>query len=423
MKHSDSPASHFFGQLGNASILERGLVQPPSQHLWLESLTETTTQWRNQNQLAVQDLKRILVVRLDNVGDLVMLGPSLRTLREALPEAEITLLTSPAGNQVAPLLPWIDNSIVCEALWQDISGEMPFDPSRELTMIDQLRQHEFQLAIIFTSLAQSPFPAAYACYLAGIPNRLGFSSEFGGNVLSLSPVPPPEDLHQVDRNLTLLQQMDIPQRYNNHLELHVPLDVQQKADQLLASVGIKPHMPFIAVAPGASCETRRYNPQRFAAVVRELSMETTLPIVILGSAHEAEGIQPVVDVANESSSHSIYSFVGQTTVPEFAALIQRASLVIGNNSAAMHMADAFQCPMVILYSGANLINQWQPRTAPARLLCRPVFCAPCYNFDCPYGLECLDIRPQEVVAAALELLTGKFYSRMPLTKLEEAHYS
>jgi ADP-heptose:LPS heptosyltransferase len=422
MKHSDSHRDHFFGPVGSASILERGLTQPPSQHVWLESLTETTTQWRNQKKLLVRDLKRILVVRLDDVGDLILLGPSLRTLREALPEAEITLLTSPAGNHVAPLLPWVDKSIVCDALWQDISGKIPFDPSRELTLIEQLRQEEFQLAIIFTSLAQSPFPAAYACYLAGIPNRLGFSSEFGGNVLSLSPIPPSEDIHQVDRNLTLLQQMVIPLRYNNRLELHVPLDVQQKADQLLASVGIKPHMPFIAVAPGASCETRRYNPDRFASAVRMLSMETTLPIVILGNAREAEEIQPVIDVANESSSLSIHSLVGQTTVPEFAAIIQRASLTIGNNSAVMHMADAFQCPMVILYSGANLINQWQPRNAPARLLCRPVFCAPCYNFDCPYGLECLDIRPQEVVAAALELLAGKFYSRIPMTKLEEVNY-
>src|ERR1051325_8746187 len=102
MKRTHSLRGHLFRQAGSASILERGLVQPPSQHLWLETLTETTTQWRNQNKLSIRDLKRILVVRLDNVGDLILLGPSLRTLRESLPEAEITLLTSPAGNQVAP---------------------------------------------------------------------------------------------------------------------------------------------------------------------------------------------------------------------------------------------------------------------------------------------------------------------------------
>src|SRR6266568_6924934 len=101
MKHFDQSLGHTVAQSGSASILASGLIQPPSHRMWLESLTETTTQWRNQNKLSIRDLKKILVVRLDNVGDLIMMGPTLRTLKEALPQAEITLLTSPAGNQVA----------------------------------------------------------------------------------------------------------------------------------------------------------------------------------------------------------------------------------------------------------------------------------------------------------------------------------
>ena len=61
-------------------------------------------------------VKNILAIRLDNIGDLVMLGPSLRTLRQALPQATITLMASPGGDHVAPLLPWIDDVLVHRAV-------------------------------------------------------------------------------------------------------------------------------------------------------------------------------------------------------------------------------------------------------------------------------------------------------------------
>jgi ADP-heptose:LPS heptosyltransferase len=93
-----------------------------------------------------------------------------------------------------------------------------------------------------------------------------------------------------------------------------------------------------------------------------------------------------------------------TTVPQLAAIIRRASLLIANNSASLHLADAFRVPMVILYSGTEYESQWMPRNAPARLLRRYMSCSPCYNFRCPYGMECLDIQPQEVVDAALEIM-------------------
>jgi ADP-heptose:LPS heptosyltransferase len=83
----------------------------------------------------------------------------------------------------------------------------------------------------------------------------------------------------------------------------------------------------------------------------------------------------------------------------------------------MHIADALGCPMVILYSGTDLISQWMPRHAPARLLCHPVFCSPCYNFICPFDMQCLDIRPEEVAIAALELLDEQVFKRVAIRRL------
>jgi ADP-heptose:LPS heptosyltransferase len=106
----------------------------------------------------------------------------------------------------------------------------------------------------------------------------------------------------------------------------------------------------------------------------------------------------------------ISSLVGKTSVPQLAGIIQRAGLVIANNSACLHIADAFGIPMVILYSGTETESQWMPRNAPARLLRRYTPCAPCYLFECPYQKACLDLPAEEVASAAVELLPGAVHA-------------
>src|SRR5512140_929377 len=128
----------------------------------------------------VHAMDRLLVIRLDNIGDVVMLGPALRSLRAARPLAHITLLASPAGNQVAPLLPWINKTIPWRASWQNISAHASTEPQKEWELANLLSAGHYDAAFIFTSFSQSPYPPAFACYMAGIPVRIGQSREFGG---------------------------------------------------------------------------------------------------------------------------------------------------------------------------------------------------------------------------------------------------
>src|SRR5687768_9166097 len=113
------------------------------------------------------DAKNILAVRMDNLGDVVMVGPALRAVKESAPEAHLTLLASPGGAAAAPLLAWVDDVIPWRSVWQDL-GHLPFDPARERELVGVLAARQFDAAIIFTSFSQSPHPPGYACYLAGI---------------------------------------------------------------------------------------------------------------------------------------------------------------------------------------------------------------------------------------------------------------
>ena len=348
-----------------------------------------------------RELQRVLVVRADNIGDVVMLGPALRALRVTAPAARFTLLASPAGSQAAPLLsPWLDDVLTRRVLWQDVHGALPHDPARELELVEEVTRRSFDAAFFFTSFSQSPHPPAYVCYLAGVPIRVGQAKEHGGALLTHSVRPPPIELHQAERNAHLLEGVGI-RVPDGALELAVPPDAAASAPGLLARLGLDPAARFTLLLPGASADARRYEPARFGVVARELAARSQVPVVVAGSERERELVRTVLAEAGPG----VFPLVGETSVSELAALTQRAALVLANNSLGLHLADAFRRPLVVLYSGTDLEEQWRPRSSPARLLRRDTWCTPCYEFTSPHGKQCLDVPPEEVVETALELLT------------------
>ena len=352
-----------------------------------------------------EHLQRILTIRLDNIGDVVMLSPALRALRQAYPQAEIALMASNAGTQVAPLLTWIDEVITWRAIWQEIGKDLPTEPEKERELFRLLEAKKFDAAFIFTSFSQSPFPPAYACYMAGIPLRVGQSREFGGGLLSHWIRPLPDEVHQVERNLNLLWGTGVPAEDRN-LELHIPPADQQRVSAILVQVGIGPAQSFIALAPGASAAARRYDEKRFAEAARMLVSQTGIPVVVIGSPREMGTFPTLESLAG--SSPLVHSLIGKTSVVEMAEIIRRSALVIANNSGSMHIADAFQRPMVILFSGTETLQQWMPRSPNARILNRPTECTPCRGFQCPYQMECLDVPAEEIVTTALSLFKASF---------------
>jgi ADP-heptose:LPS heptosyltransferase len=121
---------------------------------------------------------------------------------------------------------------------------------------------------------------------------------------------------------------------------------------------------------------------------------------VTGVEREAELVRTVL--ARCPSARSILS----ADLLSYAALIERAALVICNNTLPLHLADAVRTPLLVLYSGTDYEEQWRPRASRAILLRRPTPCHPCYLFDCPIGQPCLDVPSDELAVAAEQLLTS-----------------
>lgn len=345
----------------------------------------------------VRSLRRILAVRLDNIGDVVLLSPALRALATAAPQAEITLLCSPAGSRVAPLLPWVSDTIVARTSWQDASNGLPHDPAREQALIAEIAGRRFDAAFVFTSFSQTPHTPGYVCYLAGIPVRAGQPRDFGGSIFSHAIRPPEDDCHQAERNLHLVEGAGISAA-GRHLELRVPPREAALGDALLAHHGIAAGEPFALFAPGASCQARRYPAERFAQAARRVSA-AGLCVVAAGAEQDAVACEAIAGAAGPGAAN----IAGATSIPEFARVVSRAAVVVCNDSGPMHIAEAFARPMTVLFAGTDLQRQWAPRASHAILLQRPTPCAPCYGFTCDRLQACLDIDPWEVAQHALAL--------------------
>lgn len=345
-----------------------------------------------------QSVRNLLIVRLDNIGDVVMLSPAVRAIKRRLPSARITLLASPAGATAAPLLPWIDDVIVWRPVWQDVGGNISFNPAREQRLIADLAQRRFDAAIIFTSFSQTPHVPGYVCYLAGIPLRAGESKEFGGSVLTTELRGAPDQLQQAERNLRLIEQLGF-EVDDRRLEISIPTDARSAATAILETRGLHPDTRFVLVHPGASAQARRIPPERSRTIARALS-ERGWNLLVTGTAKEADLVSDVVRGSNDR----VIALVAETSLDEFAALVERASLVICGNTLPLHLADALSTPVLALYSGTDYEEQWRPRFTRSRLLRRETACSPCYRFECPIGQPCLSIPTAEVVAAVEKLL-------------------
>jgi len=352
-------------------------------------------------QTAWDNAKNILCVRLDTIGDVIMTTPAMRALRASQPERRITLLTSSAGSVVAPLIPELDDLIIYDSPW--LKATAPRVDSRpEYEMIERLRQANFDAAVIFTVYSQNPLPSAFLCYMAGIPLRLAHCHENPYQLLTnwiKDPEPDQFTRHEVSRQLDLVASVG-SEIADQRMSLQVPEAARMRVLQLLQELGINLGHPWIVIHPGATALSRRYPPERFAAVADQLVQQYGIPVIFTGTEPEQE----LVTSIRQTMSATSHALVGCLNLGELTALLNLAPLLISNNTGPVHIAAAVGTPVVDLYALTN--PQHTPWEVPNRVLFHDVPCRICYKSICPEGhYHCLRlVEPETVVDAALELL-------------------
>lgn len=328
---------------------------------------------------------RVLVVRLDSMGDVVISGPAVRAV--AAGARHVTVLAGPRGADAARLLPGVDDVLVFDAPW--ISADAgPVDPAAIGSLVELLRGR-FDAALVLTSFHQNVLPTALVLRLAGLPWIAGISTDYPGSLLDVR-LPEPPDAPEPVRMLAVAEGAgwSLPPGDDGALRLLPDLPAVHGLPQR-----------YVVVHPGADAPARAYPGPLWAQVVAALA-EERLGVVVTGSAGESRLTAGVAGRAG-------LDLGGRLDVAELAAVIAGAEAIAVGNTGPAHLAAAVGTPVVSLFSPVVPLVRWAPHTAARVVLGDPTAaCAGSRARVCPLpGHPCLsDVAPAEVTAALRSLL-------------------
>jgi heptosyltransferase-2 len=327
-------------------------------------------------------IKRILVRGPNWLGDAVMCEPALRGLRRLFPDAQIALLVKPA---VADL--FAGHPALTRVLTYDTKGRHA-GLSGKWALAGQLRRQGFDLAILF----QNAFEAAFLTFLAGVPRRYGYATD-GRSLLLSDPIAAPDHralVHQVRYYWDLLKPLGL-KGDPTAPELVVFPEEEQAMAGRFAQGGLTTTDVVVGINPGSTYGgAKRWLPERFAEVTERLcrtireSREQQVSVVIFGAKGEEHLGR---EIAARLSSRSLV-LSGATTIRELMAAVKRCAMLLTNDTGPMHIASAFQVPVVAIF-GPTDWRTTSPFGSAHAIVRQPVDCAPCLLRECPIDHRCM----------------------------------
>lgn len=315
-------------------------------------------------------IKKIAVIELAHLGDVLVATPAIRLLKKKFPDASITCVLSPWSEEIISGNPDIDEIIIYRASWFDRIDKKPFSLKETASFIRQLRQKRFDLGIDM----RGDVRVIFLMWLAGIKYRVGYAFTGGGFLLNKAvpfDVGKRQGTHQIDHNINLIKAIDFgkdAQSLDRRMTIHFSESDKSYIEGYLKANAVVAGDFLIAVHPGAGLAAKRWPIERFNLLIEEILEGHRVKIALVGGPHEA-------DLAKRFSARmraDVVNAMGSTTIKQLAALLKRCSLFIGADSGLMHMASAVEIPMVIIWSGNAKTTLWGPLSQGAVVIDKPL---------------------------------------------------
>lgn len=327
-----------------------------------------------------------LVVRQDNNGDVLLIGPALRAI--AASASTLTAVCAPSGRAAAESLPGVDAVLVFEAAW---IAANPHAVRRDHVngFIDRIARLRIDEAVIFTSFHQSPLPMALLLRMAGVPRISAISDEYPGSLLDVRHRGVPDDIHEVERALSLVRAAGyaLP-----------PHDEGRLAMRVAPANPVAQLRPYIVVHPGATVPARAWDPRANRDLVRALTARGE-SVVVTGGGGERGLCAYVAGVGARDLS-------GATDFRTLARVIADAEAIVVGNTGAAHVAAAVGTPTVSLFPPTIPAVRFRPWMVKHVLLGdQEIGCRGCRARTCPLvDQPCLGVVTVDDVLRALETL-------------------
>jgi len=342
--------------------------------------------------------RRVLVARLDNVGDVLLAGPAVRAV--AASGAEVTFLAGPSGVAAARMLPGVGEVMSWTAPWVPDPAP-PVVPAAVDALVDSLRERAFDEALVLTSFHQSPLPLALLLRMAGVGRVAATSVDYPGSLLDAR-VGYDDGLHEVE------QQLAVAAALGHRLASG---DDGRLAVHRQAAPAVAPTGAYVVVHPGATVPARALPVDLAIGSVRAL-VDQGRTIVLTGSAADRE-----LTASLAAAEPGAIDLAGTTDLAGLTEIIGAADALVVGNTGPAHIAAAVATPVVSVFAPTVAPHRWLPWRVPHRVLGRlDIACAGCRARRCPFeGQPCVGALTPHMVTAAVDALTSSARPSAELT--------
>ncbi len=314
---------------------------------------------------------KILIVRIDRMGDLILTLPLIDNLKLAFPEAAISIVVRPYLKELASLIKNIDHIEVYDKI---------------IPVAAKVRQAGYDLAIDMH--CDYRLDSAFLAYISAAPVRAGFRFGFKEAFFTYTVDPRRfPDKSMVQLNLELLKGLRIP----------VTVDTPK------LGAGIRGGKEdIIAIHPGGFYATQRWDPSSFILLAKKLLGTYPFKIVVIGAPGEKDLVREIVADINDSRAEARL-----TDIKTLIALLSECKLLICNNSGPLHLAGALEAPIVSLMGPTDPVRYF-PAGKHVTVIRKGLACSPCSKGDC-FSHACMKAISIEDVFAAVKIILQKEY--------------
>ena len=319
-------------------------------------------------------IKKIAVVTLSNIGDVILTLPVIGALRENFKDAAIDVVTGPRAAEIFRNDPRIGTTYI-----YDKSSSL----ASKIQLFAFLRRNRYDLLVDLRN------------GLFGLLVRARFCNR-------PSNAPAKKICHKIDEHLAKIEGLNLAARGGPY-PIWVTADDGEMAARLLGAKGISEGDLLVTVSPGAKSHIKRWREDGFAKVCDALIDAYKVKIALVGDASDKEICGRITD---KMRNYAV-SMAGMTNLRELACIIRRSLLIITNDSAPLHIAGSVGTAAVAIF-GPTDYRKYGPRPGLGEAVHKKLHCSPCEKALCKYNLECMKaISAEEVFDAAKMILDGR----------------
>ncbi len=331
---------------------------------------------------------RILLIQLRQIGDVLMVTPAIRALKQHFPDAHLSFVTEPPSDQVLRHNPYLDELLLHDRRWGIREG---------WSFIQKLRKGRFDVAIDFHGNPRS----AFLCWTSGAKTRIGFNHRGRRMAYHHKVLPYDRPSYSAADKLRLIEPLGVR---GGTLSLDFPVGDPERdyAQSLLAGMGVAPEDLLVSLSPVSRQPYKVWPSESFAEVADWLVEEFQAKILFLWGPGE----QHFVDAVRSKMRNPALPDYDVPTLGQTSALLEKARLHVGNDNGPRHFAIAVGTPTVAVFGKPRVVS-WTPPESEWHLALEhdPGCKSQCRFPDC--GLECLHGVSVEAVKALISCQFGK----------------